>query len=58
MPLGYNDADGKLVPVDEELMVVSEIKALRDDGLRISKINYVLDFHIELKPLHVHMTIR
>lgn len=38
LPLGYNDADGKLVPVDEELIVVSEIKALRDDGLSYWKI--------------------
>lgn len=34
----YKDQDGKLVPVDEELLVVSEIKALRDDGLSYWKI--------------------
>jgi DNA invertase Pin-like site-specific DNA recombinase len=32
LPLGYADQAGKLVPVDEELRVVAEIKALRGAG--------------------------
>lgn len=33
VPLGYAAADGKLVPIDEELRVVADIMALRDQGL-------------------------
>jgi DNA invertase Pin-like site-specific DNA recombinase len=33
VPLGYEAADGRLVPIDEELRVVADIMALRDDGL-------------------------
>ena len=32
LPLGYADQDGKLVPIDEELRVVAEIKAMRNNG--------------------------
>lgn len=38
LPLGYADQDGKLVPVDEELRVVAEIKELRGAGLSLEKI--------------------
>lgn len=37
-PLGYEDQDGKLVPVDEELIVVSEIKEMGEGGLSFHKI--------------------
>ena len=32
LPLGYANADGKLVPIDEELLVVAEIKDMRGQG--------------------------
>ena len=32
-PLGYADQDGRLVPVDEEQLVVAEIKQMRDAGM-------------------------
>lgn len=38
LPLGYEDQDGKLVPIDEELVIVSEIRAMRQDGLSLHKI--------------------
>jgi DNA invertase Pin-like site-specific DNA recombinase len=38
LPLGYQDQDGKLVPVDEELIIVSEIKEMRGGGLSLHKI--------------------
>jgi site-specific DNA recombinase len=38
LPLGYADLDGKLVPVDEELRVVAEIKELRDGGMSLERI--------------------
>jgi hypothetical protein len=38
LPLGYNNTDGKLVPVDEELIIVAEIKELRGQGLSLHKI--------------------
>ena len=38
LPLGYEDQDGKLVPVDEELIVVSEIKEMGEGGLSFLKI--------------------
>jgi DNA invertase Pin-like site-specific DNA recombinase len=38
LPLGYNDQDGKLIPVDDELIIVSEIKDMRDQGLSLHKI--------------------
>lgn len=39
LPLGYEDQDGKLVPVDEGLIVVSEIKEMREGGLSFHKIS-------------------
>jgi len=38
LPLGYEDQDGQLVPVDEEMVIVSEIRAMRQDGLSLHKI--------------------
>lgn len=38
LPLGYADQDGKLVPVDEELRVVAEIKAMRGAGKTLREI--------------------
>lgn len=32
LPLGYANAEGKLVPVDEELLVVAEIKSMKAEG--------------------------
>ena len=32
LPLGYANADGKLVPLDEELLVVAEIRDMRGQG--------------------------
>jgi hypothetical protein len=32
VPLGYDDQDGKLVPIDVELRLVAEIRAMRRDG--------------------------
>ena len=32
LPLGYANADGKLVPIDEELLVVAEIRDMRGQG--------------------------
>ena len=36
--LGYADQDGMLVPVDEELRVVAEIKGMREEGMSLEKI--------------------
>lgn len=38
LPLGYVDAGGKLVPVDEELRVVAEVKEMRADGMSLERI--------------------
>lgn len=38
LPLGYAGQDGKLVPVDEELVVVAEIKEMRANGMSLEKI--------------------
>jgi site-specific DNA recombinase len=38
LPLGYEDQDGKLVPINEELLIVSEIKYMRGGGLSLHKI--------------------
>ncbi len=38
LPLGYSDQDGKLVPVDEELIIVSEIREMRSAGLSLRSI--------------------
>ena len=38
LPLGYANADGKLVPIDEELLVVAEIKEMRGNGMSLEKI--------------------
>ena len=38
LPLGYEDQDGQLVPIDEEMVIVSEIRAMRQDGLSLHKI--------------------
>jgi len=38
LPLGYADEAGKLVPIDEELRVVAEIKEMRDTGMSLEKI--------------------
>ena len=38
LPLGYEAQDGKLVPINEELLIISEIKYMRDDGLSLHKI--------------------
>jgi len=38
LPLGYEDQDGQLVPVDEEMVIVSEIRAMRQNGLSLHKI--------------------
>jgi DNA invertase Pin-like site-specific DNA recombinase len=38
LPLGYADQDGKLVPVDEELRVVAEIRDMRDGGMSLERI--------------------
>jgi site-specific DNA recombinase len=38
LPLGYADHDGKLVPVDEELRVVAEIKDMRGAGRTLREI--------------------
>jgi site-specific DNA recombinase len=38
LPLGYADQDGKLVPVDEELRVVAEIRDLREGGMSLERI--------------------
>ena len=32
LPLGYRNEEGKLVPVDEELLVVAEIRDMRGQG--------------------------
>lgn len=38
LPLGYADKDGKLVPVDEELVVIAEIKAMKAEGMTLMAI--------------------
>jgi site-specific DNA recombinase len=38
LPLGYEDQAGKLVPVDEELRVVAEIKSMRGGGKTLREI--------------------
>ena len=38
LPLGYVDQEGKLVPVDEELRVIAEIKDMRAAGLTLRDI--------------------
>ena len=38
LPLGYANADGKLVPIDEELLVVAEIKDMRGQGKTLREI--------------------
>lgn len=38
LPLGYMNDAGKLVPVDEELRVVAEIKEMRGSGMSLEKI--------------------
>ncbi len=38
LPLGYANAAGKLVPIDEELVVVAEIKEMRGAGMSLEKI--------------------
>jgi len=38
LPLGYADDAGKLVPVDEELVVVAEIKDMREQGKTLREI--------------------
>lgn len=38
LPLGYVDQAGQLVPVDEELRVVAEIKEMRADGMSLERI--------------------
>ncbi len=38
IPLGYQNADGKLVAVDEELLVVAEIRDMRASGMSLEKI--------------------
>lgn len=38
LPLGYVDQDGRLVPVEEELAVAADIKAMRSNGMSLEKI--------------------
>ena len=38
LPLGYANADGKLVPIDEELLVVAEIRDMRGQGKTLREI--------------------
>jgi DNA invertase Pin-like site-specific DNA recombinase len=38
LPLGYAGKDGKLVPIDEELLIVTEIKDMRQQGLTLRSI--------------------
>lgn len=38
LPLGYANAEGKLVPVDEELLVVAEIRDMRGQGKTLREI--------------------
>ena len=38
LPLGYANADGKLVPLDEELLVVAEIRDMRGQGKTLREI--------------------
>lgn len=38
LPLGYADDAGKLVPIDEEIRVIAEIKELRDAGKTLREI--------------------
>jgi len=38
VPLGYQGVDGKLVAVDEELVIVSEVRSMRQGGLSYHKI--------------------
>lgn len=37
-PLGYEEQDGKLVPVEGELQLVAEIKEMRGNGMSLEKI--------------------
>ena len=38
LPLGYAGQNGKLIPIDEELRVVAEIREMRDDGKTLREI--------------------
>jgi len=38
LPLGYKAEDGKMVAVNDELLIIAEIKAMRKDGLSLHKI--------------------
>ncbi len=38
LPLGYAGKDGQLVPIDEELLIVTEIKDMRQQGLPLRSI--------------------
>jgi len=38
LPLGYGGKDGKLVPLDEELLIVAEIKDMRQQGMALRPI--------------------
>lgn len=38
LPLGYADEGGKLIPLDDELRVVAEIRSMHKDGLSLHKI--------------------
>jgi DNA invertase Pin-like site-specific DNA recombinase len=38
LPLGYEAEDGKLVPIDEELVIVSEVREMRQGGMSLLKI--------------------
>ncbi len=38
LPLGYDGKDGKLVPIDDELLIVADIKDMRQQGMALRSI--------------------